>query len=239
MNDLPPRVRFLRSIHSIFVLAAIVGTACTVSPTIVVAQSLDDWKTALTAANNDQGTPSIPYESLRRTAAEQQDIVNNLCKTEWSCKSLGTKSIREDINDRLPGKINENKNTLTNLNNDLAKAVTDDEKRSIQEKIKKLDEETERLSNLLKNKTESLKNDLQEIDTRITQGTNCKNARLAVRKAFQDAIDKAKNESDPDIKAIANQLITYWEKGNQKHVEAVTKADEGIEICQKCQKGDL
>ncbi|MGI0492661.1 hypothetical protein ACN4EG_12825 [Alkalinema pantanalense CENA528] len=234
MNDLFPQVRFLRSIRYAFLLATIVGTACTVSPTIVVAQSLDNWKAAL----NAKGIESIPYENLRRTANEQQEIVNNLCKTEWSCDSLGTKSIRADING-LQGKINENKNTLISLNNDLSKAATDDEKRSIQEKIDKLNDATKRMSDVLADKTSRLENDLKEIDTRITKGTNCKNARLAVKQAFQDAIDKAKNESDPDIKAIANQLITYWEEGNKQHVEAAANADKGVQICQKCQTGDL
>lgn len=239
MNYLSPQIHFDRTIRSVLVLTAIVGSAFTIYPSAVKAQSLDDWKAALTAANNDQGTKSIPYDSFRRIATEQQEAVNNLCKTDsWSCDSLGTKSIREDING-LQLKINENKNTLTSLNNDLSKAATDDEKRSIQEKIDKLNDATKRMSDVLADKTSRLENDLKEIDARTAKGTSCINARLAVQKAFQDAIDKAKNESDPDIKTIAAQLITYWEQGNAKHQDALKNVNAGIEKCQKCQKGDL
>ncbi|MBD2326165.1 hypothetical protein [Alkalinema sp. FACHB-956] len=60
-----------------------------------------------------------------------------------------------------------------------------------------------------------------------------------MQKAFKDAIDKAKSESNPDIKVIATQLITYWEQGNAKHQDPLKNVSAGVEKCQKCKKGDF
>jgi hypothetical protein len=203
------------------------------------AQSLDDWKAALSAASSGRGSESIPYSGYREDVKSKQSLVEEFCKNEsWSCDSLGTKALREEIKGRSY-KIEEMKKQRERLSSDKSSAKTEDEKRKIQDRLDSMAKEIDNAGRELEFKQKSLETDLKDIDIRINKGQKCLDARVAVQRAFKDAIDKAKNENDSAIKPIANQLIAYWEKRQQEHKEAFEVTRSGIEKCGRCKSGDL
>lgn len=196
--------------------AAVFGAACFAFSNAGTAQSLDDWKAALSAAKSGKGADSIPYSSLRSDVDGKRSSIEDFCKKEsWTCDGLETKSLREEI-----------KNRSQNIE-------------SIKKQIDALTKELESKSGELELKQMSLKTDMSDCDIRIAKGTKCVEARTAVQSAFKSAIDKAKSESDTEVKKIASELISYWEKGAETHKEAIEATKAGIEKCQKCKNGDL
>jgi predicted nucleic acid-binding Zn-ribbon protein len=221
-------------------LVAIVSAACLALPQASGAQTLADWQTAQTAANDRKGPESIPYASLQEAARNKQGSVGQRCKVEtWNCDALGTKSIRETIKG-LTFKIDENKKKLDELNNTLSAAKTEAEKQVIQATIVTAKQEMERMTSLLADKTKRLENDLKDIDERIGKGNDCLKARTAAQDVYMEAYNRARSgESDPAIKVIANVLTVYWETRRQEHETIMKDAVLGIQKCQTCRNGDL
>ena len=113
---------------SILTLAFLVGSAN--QP-----QSLDDWKTAQSAAQSGKGCESIPYSSYRDECTRKSEKVNELCKTDsWSCDGLETKALRENIKN-LSEYIERLKTEKDRLNSQKSSAVTEDEKNETGKKI--------------------------------------------------------------------------------------------------------
>jgi predicted RNase H-like nuclease (RuvC/YqgF family) len=202
-------------------------------------QSLDDWKAALSAAQSGKGCESIPYSGYRDECTRKSDKVNELCKTDsWSCDGLETKSLRENIKN-LSEYIERLKTEKDRLNSQKSSAVTDDEKNETGKKIEETEKQIYDKTKELDFMKKSLETDLSDIEIRLYKGNQCLDARTDVQKAFAGAVSDAKRESDPDIKAIANQLIDYWEKRAKEHEEAFNLVKQGLEKCQKSKSGDL
>jgi len=218
---------------------AIFSVACFAFST-TSAQTLDDWKKALKAANENGCTAeSIPYSNLRDEANQKQTLVNNSCKEDnWTCDGLETKSIRQEILGRS-NNIEKLKKERDQLVSNKSNAKTDDEKSKIQNNIDKLTKEINDKSRELDFKKKSLETDIKDIEIRIGRGTKCFNARVSVNQVFKNVINKARYESNPDIKPIATQLIAIWEQCKKDHEKQIARVNAGIEKCEKCKKGDL
>jgi hypothetical protein len=190
---------------------------------VASAQSLDDWKQAQRAAESDQGADSIPYSSLRSEAKSRQDKVNDLCKEdEFKTDHLGTRALREQIAG-LKKKQEQDAAAL----------------RQLKEQMDALAAEIDKNSKVLEEKEKALRTDLSDLDIRIARATKCLEARTSVQQTFREAIDKAKGESDSEIKAIASKLIEYWEKKRATHEDAIKNVKTSIENAEKRKKGDM
>jgi len=64
-------------------------------------------------------------------------------------------------------------------------------------------------------------------------------ARRKVREQVQYAIDKAKGESDPTIKPIAQELAGYWEDDRRFHAQAIIDAEQEVVNCKACGEGRM
>lgn len=202
-------------------------------------QSLDDWKAALSAAQSGKGCESIPYNSYREECIRKSEKVNELCKTDsWSCDGLETKALRENIKN-LSEHIERLKAEKDRLNSQKSSAGSEDEKNQIGKKIEETEKEIYEKTKELDYLKKSLDTDLSDIEIRLYKGGQCLEVRTDVQEAFADAVSDAKRESDPEIKAIANQLIDYWEKRAKEHEEAFKLVKAGLEKCQKSKSGDL
>ena len=60
-----------------------------------------------------------------------------------------------------------------------------------------------------------------------------------MQKVYNEAISKARSESDPEKKEIAAQLINYWETKQKEHEQIFKDVLAGLEKCKKCKDGDL
>lgn len=208
-------------------------------PKISTAQTFDEFKSALSAANEGKGPESIPYSTLRDDARLKQEKMNELCKVDaWTCDGLETKSLREEIKNRSSN-IEDRKSEISKLKSDLSNAKTDDEKKDFQNKIDNLEKELDAKVKELDFKQVSLKTDLSDIDIRVEKGNKCLEARNSVQNVYTDAISKAKSETDPEKKEIAAQLVSYWEKKQAEHQKIFDAVKAGIEKCKKCKDGDI
>jgi TolA-binding protein len=202
-------------------------------------QSLDDWKTALSAAQSGKGCESIPYSSYREECIRKSEKVNELCKTEsWSCDGLETKTLKENIKN-LSGHIERLKTEKERLDSQKSSAGSEDEKNQIGKQIEETEKQIYEKTKELDYMKKSLETDISDIEIRLYKGRQCLDVRTDVQKAFAGAVSDANRESSPEIKAIANQLIDYWEKRAKEHEEAFNLTKQGIEKCERCKSGDL
>jgi hypothetical protein len=202
-------------------------------------QSLDDWKSAQSAAQSGKGCESIPYSSYRDQCMRKSDKVEELCKTEaWSCEGLKTKGIRETIRN-LSGYIDRLKEEKDRLNSQKSSAGSDEEKNDLGKKIEEIEKKIYEKSRDLDDMKKGLETDLGDIETRLYKGRQCLDARNDVQSVFKSAGEDARRESEPEIKAIANQLIDFWERKRDEHQKALEDVKLGIEKCNKCKDGDL
>ena len=202
-------------------------------------QTLDDWKAALSAAQSDKGCESIPYSNYREECKRKGEKVEEHCKTDkWSCQGLETRKLRENITG-LTEKIERLKSEKDRLNSQKSSATTDDEKKELGNKIEQNEKEIYERSKDLDFMKKSLETDLSDIDLRIYKGGQCLDARTDVQKSFENAVSDANRESNPEIRAIAKEIIDYWRRKRDEHEKAFQDTKQGIENCKKCKSGDM
>ena len=68
---------------------------------------------------------------------------------------------------------------------------------------------------------------------RISNGERCVGFREEVAKAFSDAKSNARSESDSEIKAYAERLISKWESQEPGHATAIRNYKEAVEKCKR------
>ncbi len=181
-------------------------------------QTLSDWQNALSIAKSNRsssrwaGLRSIPYDNIRRTAESEQSILEDLKLVKYACEERehGTRSIRNSIKEK---------------EDNLSKASNDSDKTKINEEI---------------NKQKGLLQDMVQKDQqRGDFAQKVVEARRKVREQVQYAIDKAKGESDPAIKPIAQELAGYWEDDRRFHAEAILNAEQAVVNCKACSEGRM
>ena len=203
------------------------------------AQSVDEWKAALSAAQSGKGCESVPYSSFREECVKKSEKVDELCKTDsWTCDGLETRALRENSKN-LSEHIERLKAEKDLLGSQRSSAGSDDEKSQLDKKIEEAEKQIYERTKELDFMKKSLETDLSDIDIRLYRGGQCLEARNDVQKAFASAIVDARRESDPEIRAAAGQLIDYWEMRAREHAEAFKLVNSGLEKCRKCKGGDL
>ena len=226
-----PKIR-TRYLLGIFILMFFV-----VAPNL--AQTLDDWKAARTAARNGQGCESIPYSDYRDQCERKSEKVNELCKTDsWSCDGLETRALRGNIQG-IGELISRLKDEKDRLNSQRSSSSNDEEKREVDRKIKEIENKIYDRSKELDYMKKSLETDMSDANNRLYRGNQCLEYRKEVQSIFSSATSRAKSESDREIKVIANELLDYWERRAREHQESIDNVKRGMEKCQKCKDGDI
>jgi hypothetical protein len=108
---------------------------------------------------------------------------------------------------------------------------SDDDKRLIEDVISQIQTEIDAATSKIESSKRSIEANRAMIDERIVRGQKCLDSRQAVQKVFADAIEKAKNESDPDIKPLAERLVSKWEASSRDHEEPIKAANEVMAMC--------
>lgn len=179
------------------------------------AQSLQEFKDA----DNEEGCKSIPYSSQRQNCSSYGSDVENWCKNQQrSCEQLNPEGLLRKI-EQMTGK-------LKSLEEEKAKATTDNDKRALQE-------ESDRINKILEETKKKIDDDKYEMKKRLDVGEHCRDYRGKVQLEFLEATRKASNETDPAIKPIAESLIAKWKAGMEKHIPEFQKTSDDVEACKK------
>jgi hypothetical protein len=194
----------------------------------LAAATLTDFK----EAQGKEGCDSIPYSTERGDCKRYAVTRDEYCKGgkgPWNCEALNPAGLLKQI-ENVNGKIVDLKREKDDLNNK-RNSATDDEKRDIDGRITKIDDEIYKLTQLVDEWKRKLYEEKKAIDDRIYVGEQCLSARKSVAGEFNDAISYAKSETDPDIVAIAKDLVAYWETKQREHEKAMTDTEAGIKKC--------
>lgn len=181
------------------------------------AQSLADWESAEQAS----GIASIPYSDIRSTAQGYVSQRDNYCKTDnanWNGKD--PRVLANDV-DGMKAKI---ANLVEQKNGfDKERSNTTDEaaKSTLSGKIKEADDKISELNGKISDFTYRIQNERASIKQAIADAEKCLEARLAIYKAFDRAIEKAGNESDAQIKPLATKMANTWDRGQGGHLEQI------------------
>jgi hypothetical protein len=195
---------------------------------VAPAQTLDDFKEAV----GKDGCDSIPYSDLRGTCNDKQGSVHSSdsCDGKRSCSGLETSRFEDRI--KIENMcLNTLKPLKDGFSDQKSELESDDEKRLIEDVISQIQTEIDAAGNKIEASKKSIEDNRAKINERVTRGQKCLDSRQAVQKAFADAIEKAKNESDPDIKPLAEQLVSKWEASSRDHEEPIKAANEVMGVC--------
>jgi chromosome segregation ATPase len=198
---------------------------------------LDDFKTAVAAADADQGCASIPYEDYREQCTRKGADVERWCKTEpRKCEGLETKPLIDKISG-MSDKIASLKQDRDKLN-DQKSSASEEQRHDLEQQISDIEKQIYDMSKELDFTKTSLETDKSDADKRIYNGGNCVTARNDVQAVFKSASSKADGESEPEISPLAKRLIDYWDNGAKNHEVELQKAKDAIDYCQKCKSGE-
>jgi hypothetical protein len=71
----------------------------------------------------------------------------------------------------------------------------------------------------------------RELELRRGWNEKCRDSRGMIRDIFSDAVTQGRNESDPAIKPIAENLVRFWEAGQRAHQQARDDAQTSADKC--------
>lgn len=181
-------------------------------------QSLSDWQNALSTAKSNRsskgwaGLNSIPYSNIRQSAESEQSILNDLKLVQYAClaDNHGTSRIRSSIK---------------GMEDNVSKVTNESDKTKVNEEL---------------TKQKALLQDLiQKAQQRENFAQRVVEARRKVRDQVNNAISKAKSETDATIKPIALELAGYWENDINFHRKAIEDAERAVVTCKECGEGRL
>lgn len=217
----------IRSILGVFVL--LVSTVSGMPP--ARAGTLDDYNNTI----GEAGCKSIPYPGLQRSC--QNLDVDKYCKNEpRACQ--GTRALRQKIEMDLPNDIKKLESGIRTLQEALAKATNDAEKRSISDNIRNMENELNDRHKTLSRMNSDLQADIAVIDKRIQNGERCSRERYEMFQVFKEVISKAESETDPAVVKLANPRIVYWKNEQQNHYRVrIEDVQVAIDKCKDCRDG--
>lgn len=197
----------------------------------VAAATLNDWKDAASR----EGCESIPYESIRSTCMYKGREVDDWCKSssrKISCDDLDPSGIMRKI-DNVKQKVADLKREREDLSSRLYYAKDDSERRDLEDKKKSKEAEIYELEKKIDTWQGQYSSEQTAVNDRIYNGERCVGFREDVAKAFSDAKSSARSESDPEIKPLAERLISKWEAGESGHGTAIRNYKEAVEKCRR------
>ena len=195
-----------------------------------IAQSVDDFK----AAVDKDGCESIPYSDLRSGCNDKQQDVHTgeTCDGPRSCQGLETDKFEERI--KIENMcLNTLKPLRDGFSNQKSELESDEEKRLIENVISEIQTEIDAAGSKIDASKRSIEANRGKINSRITTGEKCRKSRETVQAFFDQAMSKAKDESDPDIKPLADQLVSKWEASTRDHNGEVDRVNKVIDDCKK------
>lgn len=217
----------IQGIVGVFVL--LVSIVIETSP--AGAGTLDDYNNTIGKA----GCESIPYPGLQRSC--QNLDVDKYCKNEpRACQ--GTRALRQKIETDLPNDIKKLESGIRALQEALAKATNDAEKRSTSDNIRTMETELNDRHRTLSRMNSDLQADIAAIDKRIQNGERCSRERYEMFQVFKEVISKAESETDPAVVKLAGPRIGIWKNEQHNHYRVrIEDVQVAIDKCKDCRDG--
>lgn len=221
------RIRYLVGDFAVILL-----TMMAMSP--AGATTLDDYINTL----GKTGCESIPYPGLQRGCKNLD--VDKYCKdaSQYPRVCQGTKALRQRIDTDLPNEIKELESGIRSLQEALAKATNDAEKRSISDNIRTMETDLNNRQRTLSQMNSNLQADIAVIDKRIQNGERCSRERYEMFQVFKEVISKAESETDPAVVKTASPRIAYWKNEQLIHYRVrIEDVQVAIDKCKDCREG--
>lgn len=216
--------------QSLLGLLAMAGV--TFAADAALADTLSDFQKAV----EEEGCTSIPYTSLRSECNASQTKVNEYCKGgmgEISCKSIGALSgIRSSVAG-IQSKLKSLEADRKALEKTLAAATDSSQKSSLQKEIAATDKSISDLESKISTLEAQADKDRAVIEQRLGVAHGCVQHRKTVQDIFQQASTKAAAETDDEVEALADQLITMWEEERAGHLKTISDYEGAVRICQE------
>ena len=206
----------------------------------VWAQTLDDFKDAVAKGEardeGKAGCDSIPYSNLQEDCKSRQQDADDACSGgPRSCQGLSTKALKEYVDDETTWL-----NILKPLKDKFESQKTDADD-SIRDQIDRDMAELQSQIDTASNKIDAYKRRIEDnrakISERIDRGEKCRDNRRKVQEVYDNAKSKAGDESDPDIKPLADKLVTMWDAGKTTHDVVIGKVSEVTDKCRRYYDG--
>jgi chromosome segregation ATPase len=191
--------------------------------------TLNDFKNA----DGKKGCESIPYEGIRGTCSSKSDSVNDWCKNssrKISCEGLDPAGLAKQI-ENVKAKVADLKRERDELSSKISNAKDDSERKDLESKKKEKEDQIYDLEQKISTWERTLSDEKSDISNRIYNGEQCVGYRDEVARAFSDAKQNARSESDPQIKPYADKLVAYWESEESGHATAIRTYKEAVEKC--------
>jgi len=183
------------------------------------------------------GCASIPYPDVSQECSRRQAEADTLCKRDaWECVGLDTKPLRSDVA-ALSGKLEGVKTEQDEMRRQESEAG-DDKSENLQLKIGDLEGVIVQSSVDLLAAEQTLEARLAQIDLRITNGRQCRDALIAVRDAFKAATRQARFDPEAASKPANGPLIEQWAKAREEKDKAIEKVVGGLDQCEKQRAGE-
>jgi len=188
-------------------------------------------------AEREKGCASLPYSSLRGNCKSKQEGVEQWCKHEKrQCRDLGTRGLLDAI-DGMTRKVESLKSDKDSLSSKKAHAKDDSEKRDLENKITDVEKQIYELNGRMDAHKRQVDENKTNIRDRIYRGERCRDHRRDVQEVFKDATSRAKSESDPEIKPLAQKLLDRWDESTRSHEGEIDTVKQIIEDCRECLDG--
>lgn len=226
----------MKTIAVTLVLGASAVLALGVS--VAFADRLSDKLADFQEANRyDEGCKTIPktYSSERDACDREGPNVHPWCdgdKGPVTCiNEEETRKAKRGVEDAKKN-IQELKDKKSKAESNKSNAKTDDEKRKFSDEISQLEKDIYDAGKKLDQAEKDLEARKKLVDDAIYTLDKCIAYRRAVMNSFAYALDKVRNESEPDaIKDVARSLRGKYEKAKSGHEEQITARTNAWNNC--------
>lgn len=196
---------------------------------VALAASLSDFKDAA----DRKGCEAIPYSDLRSTCQSKSRDVDEWCKGgrgKWSCQDLDPAGLLKQI-ENVKAKVQALKREKEDLERARSNAKDDSERSSLADKIASKENTIRELEKKLEEWNRKLEEEKGAAKDRMQIGEKCLENRVEVTRVFQSAKERARNETDPEIKPYAEKLVRHYEDGERGHAEEISLVRRGVGMC--------
>lgn len=183
----------------------IIGTLLSTVVLAGIEDEVRQFQDAINYAQNDEGCRSIPYTDLQRDCVNKQREKNKWCSEsgELSCKGLDKRTIESEL-EKLKQEY----------------AITKDENARANIK-KQIDQLAQKVA---ENRSEVIK--------RLEVVKICREYRSSVMDVFKYASQKVYNETEQELRPLADTLYKGYKDREPGHEEAVKNVQLAFERCQ-------
>jgi len=199
------------------------------------AETIEDFKRA---KSESEPCKTIPYSSERDRCLRKRDDVNDYCKTDGSsCTALNTYARMQDLE-----KAKRDSDQLSKSRDELLRqrdsASDDSQRRSLSDKISETEKDIDQSKRDIEQLSKAVEDFKYQATGRVEKAKRCREARIDAVEIFDEAEQKAKSETDPEIKAIAADLVAQWKVADQGHAVAIKETQERLLTCDKAARGE-